>query len=96
MNDINPRKRDLLIALESSNCFDLETFVILLGVILPFSEIYFFNKLILLILKILNFVFANKKDKEVGKKLLECLINFFFCGEAVLMNVFVTVVFQCC
>ena len=35
----------------------------------------YFNKKIKLILKFLNFLIGNKNEKEIGNKLLNCLVN---------------------
>ena len=45
------------------------------GILTRLIENNYFDNRIKLILKILNFVLANKNQKEIGKKLRKCLIN---------------------
>ena len=49
--------------------------IIKTGILTLLIENNYFDKRVLLILKVLNFVLANKNQKEIGKKLLKCLIN---------------------
>ena len=49
--------------------------IIRTGILVLLIKNKYFNKHIELILKILNFFLGNKNQKEIGKKLLNCLIN---------------------
>ena len=49
--------------------------VIRTGILTPLIENKFFNKQTELILRTLNFIFANNDQKEIGKKLSKALIN---------------------
>ena len=49
--------------------------IIRTGILILLLENKFFDKNTALILEVLNFIFANKNQEEIGKKLLKCLIN---------------------
>ena len=49
--------------------------IIRTGILALLIENKYFNKQIELILKILNFIFGNNNQKEIGKKLSNVLIN---------------------
>ena len=49
--------------------------IIRTGILILVLKNKFFDKHTVLILKVLNFIIANKNEEEIGKKLLNCLIN---------------------